>query len=58
MVLICRTEKPLDRDVRPEVSMLQRFGEGRDRSARRQHTIYEYPLYAAHRGTGSMVCDL
>jgi len=62
-VLICRTERPLDRDVRQKLSMfLQCFGkEGRKAVIEAldvEHTVYEYPLMLHTEGLDQLVCDL
>ena len=44
-VLICRTEKPLDQEVRQKLSMFCSVSEKAVIEARDvEHTIYEYPL--------------
>ncbi len=58
-VLICRTEKPLDRDVRQKLSMFCSVSEKAVIDARDvKHTIYEYPLMLHAEGLDQLVCDL
>jgi CTP synthase len=58
-VLICRTEKPLDRDVRQKLSMFCNVSEKAVIEARDvRHTIYEYPLMLHTEGLDQLVCDL
>jgi CTP synthase len=58
-VLICRTEKPLDRDVRQKLSMFCSVSENAVIEARDvRHTIYEYPLMLHTEGLDQLVCDL
>ena len=58
-VLICRTEKPLDRDVRQKLSMFCSVSEKAVIEARDvRHTIYEYPLMLHTEGLDQLVCDL
>jgi CTP synthase len=58
-VLICRTEKPLDRDVRQKLSMFCSVSEKAVIEARDvRHTIYEYPLMLHIEGLDQLVCDL
>lgn len=58
-VLICRTEKPLDRDVRQKLSMFCSVSEKAVIEARDvKHTIYEYPLMLHTEGLDQLVCDL
>jgi len=58
-VLICRTEKPLDRDVRQKLSMFCSVSEKAVIEARDvKHTIYEYPLMLHAEGLDQLVCDL
>ncbi|HEY1583180.1 MAG TPA: CTP synthase [Chthoniobacterales bacterium] len=58
-VLICRTEHPLDADVRQKLSMFCNVGldaviEARDVP----HTIYEMPLMLHDEGLDGLVCEL
>jgi len=58
-VLICRTERPLDADVRQKLSMfgnvtLNAVIEARDVA----HTIYEMPLMLHEEGLDELVCQL
>ncbi|MEO6870981.1 MAG: CTP synthase [Chthoniobacterales bacterium] len=58
-VLICRTERPLDDDVRQKLSMFCNVAvsaviEARDVA----HTIYEMPLMLHEEGLDSLVCEL
>jgi CTP synthase len=58
-VLICRTEKPLDRDVRQKLSMFCSVSERAVIEARDvEHTVYEYPLMLHTEGLDGLVCDL
>jgi CTP synthase len=58
-VLICRTERPLDRDVRQKLSMFCSVSEKAVIEARDvRHTIYEYPLMLHTEGLDQLVCDL
>ena len=58
-VLICRTEKPLDHDVRQKLSMFCSVSEKAVIDARDvKHTIYEYPLMLHAEGLDQLVCDL
>jgi CTP synthase len=58
-VLICRTEKPLDREVRQKLSMFCSVSEKAVIEARDvQHTVYEYPLMLHAEGLDQLVCDL
>ncbi len=58
-VLICRTEKPLDRDVRQKLSMFCSVSEKAVIEARDvEHTVYEYPLMLRAEGLDQLVCDL
>ena len=58
-VLICRTEKPLDRDLRRKLSM---FCSVTDKAVIEErdveHTIYEVPLTLHAEGLDDLVCDL
>ncbi len=58
-VLICRTERPLDDEVRQKLSMFCNVGlnavvEARDVA----HTIYEMPLMLHDEGLDALVCEL
>jgi CTP synthase len=58
-VLICRTEKPLDRDVRQKLSMFCSVSEKAVIEARDvEHTVYEVPLMLHAEGLDRLVCDL
>ena len=58
-VLICRTEKPLDREVRQKLSMFCSVSEKAVIEARDvEHTVYEYPLMLRAEGLDQLVCDL
>ena len=58
-VLICRTEKPLDRDVRRKLSMFCSVVEKAVIEERDvEHTIYEVPLTLHAEGLDQLVCDL
>src|SRR5437762_831723 len=58
-VLICRTEKPLDGDVRHKLSMFCSFSEMAVIEERDvEHTIYEVPLTLHTEGLDQLVCDL
>jgi CTP synthase len=58
-VLICRTEKPLDRDVRQKLSLFCSVSEKAVIEARDvKHTIYEYPLMLHAEELDQLVCDL
>jgi CTP synthase len=58
-VLICRTEKPLDRDVRRKLSMFCSVSEKAVIEERDvEHTIYELPLTLHAEGLDQLVCDL
>ena len=58
-VLICRTEKPLDRDVRQKLSMFCSVSEKAVIEERDvEHTIYEVPLTLHAEGLDQLVCDL
>jgi len=58
-VLICRTEKPLDREVRQKLSMFCSVWEKAVIEARDvEHTVYEYPLMLHAEGLDQLVCDL
>jgi CTP synthase len=58
-VLICRTEKPLDQDVRRKLSMFCSVSENAVVEERDvEHTIYEVPLTLHAEGLDKLVCDL
>jgi len=58
-VLICRAEKPLDRDVRRKLSMFCSVSEKAVIEERDvEHTIYEVPLTLHAEGLDQLVCDL
>jgi CTP synthase len=58
-VLICRTERPLDRDVRQKLSMFCSVSEKAVIEARDvRHTIYEYPLMLHTERLDQLVCHL
>jgi len=58
-VLICRSEKPLDRDVRRKLSMFCSVSEKAVIEERDvEHTIYEVPLTLHAEGLDQLVCDL
>jgi CTP synthase len=58
-VLICRTERPLDDDVRRKLSMFCSVSEKAVIEARDvEHTIYEYPLRLHAEGLDQLLCDL
>jgi CTP synthase len=58
-VLICRTEKPLDPDVRRKLSMFCSVSEKAVIEERDvEHTIYEVPLTLHAEGLDKLVCDL
>jgi CTP synthase len=58
-VLICRTEKPLDDDVRRKLSMFCNVSEKAVIEARDvEHTIYEYPLRLHAEGLDQLIVDL
>ena len=58
-VLICRTEKPLDREVRQKLSMFCSVSEKAVIEARDvEHTVYEYPLMLHAEGLDQLICDL
>ena len=58
-VLICRTEKPLDREVRQKLSMFCSVSEKAVIEARDvEHTVYEYPLMLHTEGLDQLVCSL
>jgi len=58
-VLICRTERPLDNDVRQKLSMFCNVGLNAVIEARDvPHTIYEMPLMLHEEGLDELVCQL
>jgi CTP synthase len=58
-VLICRTEKPLEREVRQKLSMFCSVSEKAVIEERDvEHTIYEVPLMLHSEGLDELVCDL
>jgi CTP synthase len=58
-VLICRTERPLDRDLRRKLSMFCSVSEKAVVEERDvEHTIYEVPLTLHAEGLDQLVCDL
>ena len=58
-VLICRTENPLDRDVRQKLSMFCSVSPRAVIEARDvEHTVYEYPLMLHAEELDKLVCDL
>jgi CTP synthase len=58
-VLICRTENPLDRDVRQKLSMFCSVSPKAVIEARDvEHTVYEYPLMLHAEELDRLVCDL
>ena len=58
-VLICRTEKSLDQDVRQKLSMFCSVSEQAVIEARDvEHTVYEYPLMLHDEGLDGLVCGL
>ena len=58
-VLICRTERPLDADVRQKLSMFGNVGTNAVIEARDvPHTIYEMPLMLHEEGLDELVCQL
>jgi CTP synthase len=58
-VLICRSEKPIDRDVRHKLSMFCNVAEKAVIEERDvEHTIYEVPLTLHSEGLDQLVCDL
>ena len=58
-VLICRTENPLDAEVRQKLSMFCNVTEKAVVEARDvEHTIYEVPLLLHGEGLDKLVCDL
>jgi CTP synthase len=58
-VLICRSENPLDREVRQKLSMFCSVSEKAVIEARDvEHTVYEVPLLLHAEGLDELVCDL
>ena len=58
-VLICRTEKPLDHDIRRKLSLFCSVAEKAVIEERDvEHTIYEVPLTLQAEGVDQLVCDL
>ncbi len=58
-VLICRTERPLDRELRQKLSMFCSVSEKAVIEARDvEHTVYEYPLMLHGEGLDQLVCEL
>src|SRR5437867_3521676 len=58
-VLICRTENPLDSDVRQKLSLFCSVSEKAVIEARDvEHTVYEYPLRLHAEALDRLVCDL
>ena len=58
-VLICRTEKPLDQELRRKLSMFCSVSEKAVIEERDvEHTIYEVPLTLHAEGLDQLVCDL
>jgi CTP synthase len=58
-VLICRSENPLDHEVRQKLSMFCSVSEKAVIEARDvEHTIYEVPLLLHEEGLDQLVCDL
>ena len=58
-VLICRTEKPIDRELRQKLSMFCSVSEKAVVEARDvEHTIYEVPLMLHAERLDELVCDL
>jgi CTP synthase len=58
-VLICRTEKSLDRELRQKLSMFCSVSEKAVIEARDvEHTVYEVPLMLHAEGLDKLVCDL
>ncbi|MGH8101375.1 MAG: CTP synthase, partial [Chthoniobacterales bacterium] len=58
-VLICRTERPLDLDLRKKLSMFCSVSEKAVIEERDvEHTIYEVPLTLHAEGLDQLVCDL
>src|SRR5882762_6453785 len=58
-VLICRSEKPIDRELRQKLSMFCSVSEKAVIEARDvEHTVYEVPLLLHAEGLDKLVCDL
>src|SRR5436853_786359 len=58
-VLICRSEKPIDRELRQKLSMFCSVSEKAVIEARDvEHTVYEVPLMLYAEGLDKLVCDL
>src|SRR5206468_10334993 len=58
-VLICRTEKPLDHDIRRKLSLFCSVAEKAVIEERDvEHTIYEVPLTLHAEGVDQLVCDV
>ena len=58
-VLICRSENPIDQEVRRKLSMFCNVSEKAVVEARDvEHTIYEVPLLLHGEGLDQLVCDL
>jgi CTP synthase len=58
-VLICRSENPLDQEVRQKLSMFCSVSEKAVIEARDvEHTVYEVPLLLHAEGLDKLVCDL
>jgi CTP synthase len=58
-VLICRTERPLDRELRQKLSMFCSVSEKAVIEARDvEHTIYEFPLMLHTEKLDQLVCEL
>jgi CTP synthase len=58
-VLMCRTEQPLDDEVRPKLSMFCNVTENAViQACDVEHTIYEVPLMLHAEGMDKLVCDL
>jgi CTP synthase len=58
-VLICRTEKPLDDELRQKLSMFCSVSEKAVIEARDvEHTVYEVPLLLHAEGLDQLMCDL
>ncbi|MEY2486872.1 MAG: synthase [Verrucomicrobiota bacterium] len=58
-VLICRSEKPLEREVRQKLSMFCSVSEKAVIEARDvDHTVYEMPLMLHAEGLDKLICDL
>src|SRR5437667_10422576 len=58
-VLICRSEKSIDRELRQKLSMFCSVSEKAVSEARDvEHTVYEVPLMLHEEGLDKVVCDL